>query len=70
MGSLSKNDFSPDSDQILKGIQEAVALALRRHKLLGQSVVIGDEHGMPTILTADQIPEDACAPWPSPLKDS
>jgi hypothetical protein len=38
-------------------MQKAVRQALRRHKLLGESVAVSDEHGKVVILSPDEIPD-------------
>jgi len=38
-------------------MQRAVRQALRRHKLLGESVAVSDEHGKVVILPPEDIPD-------------
>lgn len=38
-------------------MQKAVRQALRRHKLLGESVAVSDEHGKVVILSPEEIPD-------------
>lgn len=38
-------------------MQKAARQALRRHKLLGQSVAVSDEHGKVVILSPEEIPD-------------
>jgi len=38
-------------------MQKAVRQALRRHKLLGESVAVSDEHGKVVILPPEEIPD-------------
>jgi hypothetical protein len=47
----------PMSRQIEAAMQKAVRQALRRHKLLGESVAVSDEHGKVVILSPEEIPD-------------
>jgi hypothetical protein len=47
----------PMSRQIEAAMQKAVRQALRRHKLLGESVAVSDEHGKVVILAPEEIPD-------------
>lgn len=38
-------------------MKKAVRQALRRHKLLGESVAVSDEHGKVVILSPEEIPD-------------
>ena len=50
-------DELPMSRQIEAAMQKAVRQALRRHKLLGESVAVSDEHGKVVILSPEEIPD-------------
>ena len=45
------------SRQIEAAMQKAVRQALRRHKLLGESVAVSDENGKVVILPPEEIPD-------------
>jgi hypothetical protein len=50
-------DALPMSRQIEAAMQRAVRQALRRHKLLGESVAVSDEQGKVVILSPEEIPD-------------
>ena len=50
-------DALPMSRQIEAAMRKAGRQALRRHKLLGQSVAVSDEHGKVVILSPEEIPD-------------
>lgn len=50
------DDFLDDSEMMLEAMRSAVADAYRRHKLLGESIVVSRD-GKPVTLTAAEIPD-------------
>jgi hypothetical protein len=53
----SDAEVLPMSRRIEAAMQKAVRQALRRHKLLGESVAVSDEHGKVVILSPEEIPD-------------
>ncbi len=49
---------------LIQEVRKAVAEALRRHKCLGERVVVV-ENGQLRVVQACDIPEEVCAPLPS-----
>lgn len=52
---MSKDNITNRRQNILEGVETAIAQALERHRRLGQSIAIWQD-GKVVILTADQIP--------------
>jgi hypothetical protein len=55
MGSITERFRTPGL--VDAAMQKAVRQALRRHKLLGESVAVSDEHGQVKILSPEEIPD-------------
>ncbi len=51
---MSEQELLTQQDKILKGVQEAVARAIERHRRLGQSIAVMRDNQI-VILTADEI---------------